>query len=261
MEMDEQAFHPFALSGCSSSWPLGRHLEWKAIVAPARKVDTVVGRKLDCTGFLAVFIGCSFQCLSAVAGVGVSRRTHPQTGQAGHHRRRTRSSICRLLPYHARPGLRNLADDDKVVVNKGVVSDVFLCPKTLSHDQLCPSCLVKLRIISAISGTPSMTMRRAVQFSQRLAVRTARSHPNRQLLASKWCVLSCQSCRIHFFLHPRRRQVLSRSATHHQSSLASLDIRQGWMISRVSTQLCVGDVDEFRGVSRVRGSLRTKHPR
>ena len=36
--------------------------------------------------------------------------------------------------------------------------------------QLCPSCL----IMSAITGNPSTAMRRAAQFSQRLAVRTAR---------------------------------------------------------------------------------------
>ena len=43
-----------------------------------------------------------------------------------------------------------------------------------------------------------------------------RSQPNRQFPASQWGVLGCQWCQTHFLLQPR--QVLSRSATHRQSS-------------------------------------------
>ena len=71
--------------------------------------------------------------------------------------------------------------------------------------QLCPSYLVKLCILSAIKGATSTNMRRATQASQRLAVPTARSHPNRQLHTSQWCVVICRCC-----LKPRRQQVLDR---------------------------------------------------
>ena len=170
-----------------------------------------------------------------------------KAGRREVHIKAKRSSICRL-PYHAHPGLRNLADLMTRLFCKvwfAMFSSVRKLARTIWQVcQLCPSCLVKMRIISA---TTSTAMRRAAQVSQRLAVRTARSHPNRQLHASQWCVLSCQWCRIHFLLQPRRRQVLSQSATHRQSLLAILDIRRRWMISRVSTQRCVGDVDGFRG--------------
>ena len=49
--------------------------------------------------------------------------------------------------------------------------------------------------------------------------------------------------------------------TSFQSSLTSLDFRVRWMIPKVSTRWFDGDVDGFRGLSRVRGALRTKPPR
>ena len=86
---------------------------------------------------------------------------------------------------------------------------------------------MKLR---AITGTPT-AVPRAAQVSQRLAVRTARSHQSRQLHSSQWCVPSCQWCRVHS---------LSCSLCVDRSFLDRRHIASVHMISRVSTQRCVG---------------------
>ena len=105
--------------------------------------------------------------------------------------------------------LKRPLPDDRGLMGNG-------CFETI-YKESCPS------TTSSFRSTPSTAMRRAAQFSKRLAVRTARSHPNRQLHTSKWCILICGCC-----LKPGRHHVLPRSATHRQSPFASLDIRQRW---------------------------------
>ena len=77
-----------------------------------------------------------------------------------------------------------------VVVVKVLVAVVVVKVVGCSCSRKKKLCLVKLRVISAITVTPSFAMRRAAQVSQRLAVRTALSLPSRQLHASQRCVLS-----------------------------------------------------------------------
>ena len=91
-------------------------------------------------------------------------------------------------------------------------------------------CLVTCRISAGMSWDwavcqlrPScLARRRAAQISQRLTVRTARSHPSRQLHASQGCVFCCQCCRIHVSSEPcadRSFPVLRHIASVHLQAI------------------------------------------